>query len=272
MHKIFDRYKPDFVFHAAAYKHVPLMEENISEGLMNNIDSTLVCAELSIKFNVSNFILISSDKAVRPTNVMGASKRISEIIIQALADSIKNISNSTKFSIVRFGNVLGSSGSVVESFSSQIKMGGPVTLTHPEVTRYFMTIPEAAELVIQSSYMTTGGEVFVLDMGAPIRIYDLAVKMIYLSGHLVKDDLNPSGDIEIQITGLRPGEKLYEELLIGSNPIPTDHPRIIKAHEDFIPKDELMLLLTKLKACLDTDNQSEIKKNVQKIVPGYSYK
>jgi FlaA1/EpsC-like NDP-sugar epimerase len=200
---------------------------------------------------------------------MGASKRIAELVLQAMANCALKDDHKTKFSMVRFGNVLGSSGSVAPLFSAQIAAGGPVTLTHHDVTRYFMTIPEAAQLVIQAGSMATGGEVFVLDMGEPVRIYDLAVNMIYLSGHLVKDERHPQGDIEIKITGLRPGEKLYEELLIGNNPLPTGHPKIMKAHEAFLPWDELEQELEKLKLALDLLDSKLIIEILKKLVTGY---
>jgi FlaA1/EpsC-like NDP-sugar epimerase len=269
MLKIFIAHQPATVFHAAAYKHVPLVEQNPAEGIRNNVLGTLICAQAAIKTGVSHFILISTDKAVRPTNVMGASKRIAELVLQAMAQLVGNNVHTTQFSMVRFGNVLGSSGSVAPLFSGQIKAGGPITLTHPEVTRYFMTIPEAAQLVIQSSSMATGGDVFLLDMGQPVRIYDLAAKMVYLSGLMVKDELNPNGDIEIKITGLRPGEKLYEELLIGDNPQPTDHPKIMKAHEEFLPWDELEVELEKLNAALEACDYQSVQNSLKKLVPGY---
>jgi FlaA1/EpsC-like NDP-sugar epimerase len=267
--KIFKAYKPVTVFHAAAYKHVPLVEQNPTEGIRNNVFGTLTCAKVSVECGVSNFILVSTDKAVRPTNVMGASKRIAELILQALAEVSAKGDHSTNFSMVRFGNVLGSSGSVAPLFSAQIAAGGPITLTHPEVTRYFMTLPEAAQLVIQASAMADGGDVFVLDMGEPVRIYDLAVKMVYLSGLLVKDEVHPHGDIEIKITGLRPGEKLYEELLIGENPQPTPHPKIMKAHEEFLSWDELQQELEKLNLALAAYDAELIRQMLKKLVPGY---
>lgn len=254
VHKVFSKYAADIVFHAAAYKHVPLVEFNVAEGILNNVMGTLVIAKAALEFGVENFVLISTDKAVRPTNVMGASKRVSELILQSMAQESKK----TIFSMVRFGNVLGSSGSVVPLFRDQIKNGGPVTVTDKKVTRYFMTIPEAVHLVLQSSFLAEGGEVFVLDMGEPVRIYELAKKMIALSGLSVKDKQNPNGDIEINITGLRVGEKLYEELLIGANVRPTKHPRIQKAHEDFF---EWKLLQKKLESL----NKMAIENNVQKI-------
>jgi FlaA1/EpsC-like NDP-sugar epimerase len=267
--KIFKTHKPATVFHAAAYKHVPLVEQNPSEGIRNNVFGTLTCAEVSVECGVGHFILVSTDKAVRPTNVMGASKRIAELVLQALAEVSAKGSHSTIFSIVRFGNVLGSSGSVAPLFSAQIASGGPITLTHPEVTRYFMTIPEAAQLVIQASAMADGGDVFLLNMGEPVRIYDLAVKMVYLSGLLVKDEAHPHGDIEIKVTGLRPGEKLYEELLIGDDPQSTPHPKIMKAHEEYLSWDELREELEKLNLALVTCNAQLIREMLKKLVPGY---
>ena len=267
LRKIFRAHQPATVFHAAAYKHVPLVEQNPAEGIRNNVFGTFTCAQASLECGVSNFILVSTDKAVRPTNIMGASKRIAELVLQAMAD-IKD-DHSTNFSMVRFGNVLGSSGSVAPLFSAQIAAGGPITLTHSEVTRYFMTIPEAAQLVIQASAMAVGGDVFVLDMGEPVRIHDLAVKMVYLSGLLVKDEDHPHGDIEIAMIGLRPGEKLYEELLIGDNPQPTAHPKIMKAHEEFLSWDDLQQELEKLNVALDACDAQLIRGMLKKLVPGY---
>ncbi len=267
--KIFREHQPFIVFHAAAYKHVPLVEQNAIEGIRNNVFGTFTCAQVSLECGVSQFILVSTDKAVRPTNIMGASKRIAEQVLQAMEDNARKEDHSTNFSMVRFGNVLGSSGSVVPHFSAQIAVGGPITLTHKEVTRYFMTIPEAAQLVIQASAMAVGGDVFVLDMSKPIRIYDLAVKMIYLSGLLVKDDIHPYGDIEIKVIGLRKGEKLYEELLIGDNPQPTSHPKIIKAHEQFLSWNDLQQELEKLKLALDSGDGKLIRSMLKKLVPGY---
>lgn len=266
---IFANHRPETVFHAAAYKHVPLLEQNVSEGIRNNVYGTLICAQIARKFYVSNFVLISTDKAVRPTNVMGASKRIAELILQSMSQLASEGVHHTKLSMVRFGNVLGSSGSVAPLFGAQIKSGGPITLTHPEVTRYFMTIPEAAQLVIQSSAMAIGGDVFVLDMGEPVRIYDLALKMIYLSGLIVKDEKNLNGDIEIKITGLRPGEKLYEELLIGDNPQVTSHLKIMKAHEEFLPWGDLQHELENLNLALDSGDIQLIRNMLKKLVPGY---
>ncbi len=266
---IFKSHQPSTIYHAAAYKHVPLVEQNYVEGIRNNVLGTLTCAQVSVECGVANFILVSTDKAVRPTNVMGASKRIAELVLQAMADVASGGDHSTNFSMVRFGNVLGSSGSVAPLFSTQIAAGGPITLTHPEVTRYFMTIPEAAQLVIQAGAMAKGGDVFVLDMGEPVRIYDLAVKMTYLSGLLVRDEAHPHGDIDIKVTGLRPGEKLYEELLIGDNPQPTAHPKIIKAHEEFLSWDNLQKELERLNFALDATDDKLIKEMLKKLVPGY---
>ncbi len=244
LERIFTHYKVQTIYHAAAYKHVPLVEANISVGVFNNVFGTLSAALASIHANVENFVLISTDKAVRPTNVMGASKRLSEIILQAFA---KQFSGKTCFTMVRFGNVLGSSGSVVPLFKEQIQLGGPVTVTHPEVTRYFMTIPEAAQLVLQAGSMGGGGDVFVLDMGEPVKIVNLAKKVIELSGFSVKDPVTKEGDILIEFVGLRPGEKLYEELLIGSNAGKTSHPRIMRAVEGMIDWSELEPQLNDLK-------------------------
>ena len=269
---IISTWQPDTVYHAAAYKHVPLVEHNPGEGVFNNLWGTKVCALAAGRHGVKNFVLISTDKAVRPTNVMGASKRLAEMFLQALAEkSLNKLSTdqTTCFSMVRFGNVLGSSGSVVPLFREQIKNGGPVTLTHQDITRYFMTIPEAAQLVMQAGAMGKGGDVFVLDMGEPVRIFDLARKMIELSGLSLRDDSKPDGDIEIAITGLRPGEKLFEELLIGDNPLPTKHQRIMKAQEEFLALDVLMEFLDQLKTTIDQNNVSELKRIIKKLVPGY---
>jgi FlaA1/EpsC-like NDP-sugar epimerase len=257
---------PDTIYHAAAYKHVPLVELNPAEGVRNNVFGTLAMARLAQLHGVRDFVLISTDKAVRPTNVMGATKRLAELILQALAAE----GGKTRFSMVRFGNVLGSSGSVVPLFRSQIKAGGPITITHEDITRYFMTIPEAAQLVIQAGAMATGGEVFVLDMGAPIRIVDLAQKMIELSGFSVRDAANPDGDIEIVFVGLRPGEKLFEELLIGHNPVITNHPRIMKAEEEFIPIQVLAVELEKLRSAIDRDEVHVVRSCLRAMVPEFT--
>jgi FlaA1/EpsC-like NDP-sugar epimerase len=232
---IISQEKPNTVYHAAAYKHVPMVEDNVCEGILNNVQGTLNCINSSIAHEVNQFLLISTDKAVRPTNVMGASKRLGEMILQAKANTQK----STKISMVRFGNVLGSSGSVVPRFRQQIESGGPITLTHAEITRYFMTIPEATQLVMQAGAIGGNGEVFLLYMGEPIKIIELAQRMVELSGLKVKDT-NNQGDIEIKISGLRPGEKLYEELLIGENPIPTEHPEIFMGMEEYLPEQILL--------------------------------
>lgn len=263
--QIISAWTPDIIFHAAAYKHVPLVEHNLVEGVRNNVFGTLVMAKTAIKYRVHSFILISTDKAVRPTNVMGATKRLAENILQALASDM----GGTKFSMVRFGNVLDSSGSVVPKFRQQILDGGPVTVTDPEITRYFMTIPEAAQLVIQASAMSVGGDVFVLDMGESVRIIDLARRMIELSGFTVKDASYEDGDIEISITGLRPGEKLYEELLIGNNPQATLHPRIMKTHEDFMEWQSLEPKLEELKCALDKLSPSELRAMMCNLIPEY---
>jgi FlaA1/EpsC-like NDP-sugar epimerase len=263
---IFTKWTIDTVYHAAAYKHVPLVEHNPSEGLQNNVLGTLNLAQAAKKHRTANFVLISTDKAVRPTNVMGATKRFAELVLQALA----NQSDSTTcFSMVRFGNVLGSSGSVVPLFREQIRAGGPVTLTHAEVTRYFMTIPEAAQLVIQAGAMAKGGEVFVLDMGQPVKIYDLAKRMVELSGLSVKNSETGVGDIEIVVSGLRPGEKLYEELLIGENPTSTPHPRIMMAREDFLPWGALEAELTLLQQGLAKGDFQVLVAQLQRLVNGY---
>ena len=234
------------VYHAAAYKHVPLVEYNVVEGVRNNVFGTYYAATAAIEANVESFVLISTDKAVRPTNVMGSTKRMAELGLQALAEQENAKEKGTRFCMVRFGNVLGSSGSVIPLFKKQIAGGGPVTVTHPDIIRYFMTIPEAAQLVIQAGAMGRGGDVFVLDMGAPVRITDLAVNLIQLSGLEVKDECNPDGDIAIEFSGLRPGEKLFEELLIGDNVGKTAHPRIMTANERFLPHEEYHLLLSEL--------------------------
>jgi len=265
MREIMSTWHPDTVYHAAAYKHVPLVEHNPAAGIKNNVLGTLRTAQVAAENGVTDFVLISTDKAVRPTNVMGASKRLAEMALQALAVT----QTGTKFSIVRFGNVLGSSGSVVPRFRQQIRDSGPITLTHPEVTRYFMTIPEAAQLVIQAGAMAKGGDVFVLDMGQPVKIMDLARRMVELSGLTVKDEQHPEGDIEIKVTGLRPGEKLYEELLIGDNPKPTTHLRIMKAHEEFIPWAEFEAKLYALKIALNVNDVGVIRLMMQQLVAGY---
>jgi len=267
MNEIMNSWKPQTVYHAAAYKHVPLVEHNPAEGVRNNVWGTWVCAEAAARNGVQSFVLISTDKAVRPTNIMGATKRLAEMVLQALAQSKSG--NKTAFSMVRFGNVLGSSGSVVPLFREQIKNGGPITLTHIDITRYFMTIPEAAQLVIQAGAMGTGGDVFVLDMGQPVRIFDLARRMVELSGLTLKEDEHPNGDIQIAVTGLRPGEKLYEELMIGNNPQSTQHARIMKAHETFTPWDKLQEQLKALKLAMSVNDAPEIRALLQQMVAGY---
>ncbi|MCB5196109.1 nucleoside-diphosphate sugar epimerase/dehydratase [Deefgea salmonis] len=263
---IMARYGVQTVYHAAAYKHVPLVEFNITEGILNNAFGTRAAAAAAIDAGVESFVLISTDKAVRPTNVMGASKRMAELALQAYAldPSVK-----TRFCMVRFGNVLGSSGSVVPLFRKQIIEGGPVKVTHPEINRFFMTIPEASQLVIQAGAMGGSGEVFVLDMGQPVRIVDLARRMIHLSGYKVKDDANPAGDIAIEFSGLRPGEKLYEELLIGDNVSGTEHARIMKANEQCLTLDELEQIIADLSiACVGNDS-TQIIGILQRCVSGF---
>ena len=263
---IMEVWRPDTVYHAAAYKHVPLVEQNPVEGLRNNVLGTMTTARAAADNGVSDFVLISTDKAVRPTNVMGTSKRIAEMVLQAFAAD----GGGTRFSMVRFGNVLGSSGSVVPLFRRQIKAGGPITLTDARITRYFMTIPEAAQLVIQAGAMGRGGEVFILDMGDPVRIIDLARNMVALSGMTVRDADNPDGDIEITTIGLRPGEKLYEELLIGDDPQPTAHKLILKARERYLPLAELMPLLERLGGIMDRGDIPALQTLLKTIVPEYA--
>ncbi len=277
MNRIMETWRPETVYHAAAYKHVPMVEHNPAEGVRNNIWGTRVCAEAAMRHRVRNFVLISTDKAVRPTNIMGASKRLAEMVLQALSglDSSDVIQtgnasiNKTVFSMVRFGNVLGSSGSVVPIFREQVKNGGPITLTHVDITRYFMTIPEAAQLVIQAGAMGQGGDVFVLDMGQPVKIIDLARRVVELSGLTVRDSLHPDGDIEISVTGLRPGEKLYEELLVGDNPEPTQHPRIMKAHEQYLSWMQLEQKLNALSAAISVNDVLSIRNILQQTIIGY---
>lgn len=281
---VFERHQPHTVYHAAAYKHVPMVQENPSEGILNNVFGTLNVARAAMEAGVEQFVLISTDKAVRPTNVMGASKRMAELALQALASAkvvdyapvdeqpygaTPPIHNRTCFCMVRFGNVLGSSGSVVPLFRKQLRAGGPLTVTHAQVTRYFMTIPEAAQLVLQAGAMGEGGDVFVLDMGKPVKIVDLARRMIRLSGLTVKDDSHASGDIEIQVVGLRSGEKLYEELLIGDNPETTEHARIMKAHERFLPWEQLMPHLLSLRGAAKRGDAQGIHEVLTALVSGY---
>ncbi|WP_288407147.1 nucleoside-diphosphate sugar epimerase/dehydratase [uncultured Herbaspirillum sp.] len=273
-------WRPHTIYHAAAYKHVPLVEHNPAEGIRNNIFGTYTVARAAIECGAADLVLISTDKAVRPTNVMGATKRVAEMILQALAATPRPVFHSmpgiapefgmaTRFSMVRFGNVLDSSGSVVPLFRQQIRNGGPITLTDAEVTRYFMTIPEAAQLVIQAGAMTENGDVFVLDMGQPVKILDLAYRMVQLSGLIVRDADNPDGDIEIQITGLRPGEKLYEELLIGQDAKHTVHPRIMRAHEDFLSWSELNTRLDRLQRAVDQNDVPVMTDLLTELVSGY---
>ncbi len=273
-------WRVDTVYHAAAYKHVPMVEHNIAEGVLNNVMGTLNTAQAALQAGVANFVLISTDKAVRPTNVMGSTKRLAELTLQALSRELApvlfgdklNVSrvNKTRFTMVRFGNVLGSSGSVIPLFHKQIKSGGPLTVTHPKITRYFMTIPEAAQLVIQAGSMGLGGDVFVLDMGEPVKIIELAEKMIHLSGLSVRSDKNPHGDIAIEFSGLRPGEKLYEELLIGDNVVATQHPMIMSANEDHLPWDVLKGKLTELLAYVEQDDYTRVRQLLRDTVSGYA--
>ena len=264
--RIMSMYGVETIYHAAAYKHVPIVEHNIQEGILNNSFGTHVLASVAAEYHVKNFVLISTDKAVRPTNIMGASKRLAEMALQALQEKHPQ----TCFVMVRFGNVLGSSGSVIPLFKKQIAQGGPVTVTHKEITRYFMTIPEAASLVIQAGSMGVGGDVFVLDMGEPVKIADLAKKVIHLSGLTVMD-AEGHGDIEIQFTGLRPGEKLYEELLIGDNVDGTNHPRIMKAHEDSISYSELQAALETLSLSMDEYDYEAVSAQLSQLVSGFEH-
>lgn len=299
MRQIIQAWQPATVYHAAAYKHVPMVEHNPVQGLANNVFGTLTVARAALEAGVPQFVLISTDKAVRPTNVMGASKRLAELCLQALANSqdvpfdaldasdiwtertlpvhdgavpatpLHTARNTTCFTMVRFGNVLGSSGSVVPLFRQQIANGGPITLTHADVTRYFMTIPEAAQLVLQAGAMGMGGDVFVLDMGDPVQIAQLARQMVALSGLTVRDAQNPAGDIAIKVTGLRPGEKLYEELLIGDNPQPTEHPRIMKAHEQLQPWPQLQQRLVELQRLMQANDVEAITRLMLQLVSGF---
>ncbi|MBH3377828.1 MULTISPECIES: polysaccharide biosynthesis protein [Pseudomonas] len=277
---VMSTWRVDTVYHAAAYKHVPMVEHNMAEGILNNVYGTLCTAQAALQSGVANFVLISTDKAVRPTNVMGSTKRLSELILQALSreaapvmygDSSKIARvNKTRFTMVRFGNVLGSSGSVIPLFHKQIKLGGPLTVTHPKITRYFMTIPEAAQLVVQAGAMGQGGDVFVLDMGEPVRIVELAEKMIHLSGLSVRNARNPHGDIAIEFTGLRPGEKLYEELLIGDDVSPTAHPMIMVANEDYVAWELLRERLARLLTAAAEDDFTQVRQLLRELVSGYS--
>lgn len=263
---VMESFKVQTVYHAAAYKHVPLVEHNVVEGVRNNVFGTMYTARAAIAAKVETFVLISTDKAVRPTNVMGTTKRLAELSLQALAKE----DHSTRFCMVRFGNVLGSSGSVVPLFRKQIASGGPVTVTHPEITRFFMTIPEASQLVIQAGAMGQGGDVFVLDMGESVKIVDLASKMIRLSGFEVRDTINPAGDIEIDFTGLRPGEKLFEELLIGDDVTGTEHERIMTANEAYLSWEELELILSKLDMACHEFNHELIREILLKSPTGFN--
>lgn len=277
---IMQAWKVDTVYHAAAYKHVPMVEHNIAEGVQNNVIGTLYTAQAALQAQVANFVLISTDKAVRPTNVMGSTKRLAEMVLQALSNEraprlmgdVGNFAqvNKTRFTMVRFGNVLGSSGSVIPLFHAQIKAGGPLTVTHPKITRYFMTIPEAAQLVIQAGSMGQGGDVFVLDMGEPVKIVELAEKMIHLSGLSVRSERNPHGDIAIEFSGLRPGEKLYEELLIGDNVLGTRHPMIMSANEDCLPWEVLKQRLEALLAAIAKDEYPAVRQLLMGTVSGYT--
>ena len=264
--KVFDI---DTIYHSAAYKHVSIVEENPFEAVSNNIFGTQVCAQAAIDANVDTFVLISTDKAVRPTNIMGATKRFAELILQSMAYE-ESYDNRTRMTMVRFGNVIGSSGSAIPLFQKQIKEGGPVTVTHPEVIRYFMSIPEAAELVIQAGAMGEGGDVFVLDMGEPVNIYEIAKRLVNLSGMELNDEDNPEGDIEIIFTGLRPGEKLYEELLIGDNVTATKHSQILRAQEDFLSKVKLEHFLSLLKKAEESGDVKSLKKILEEVVIGFT--
>ena len=262
--KVIKKYNINTVYHAAAYKHVPLVEENPFQAVSNNIFGTKICAEVAISHGVETFVLVSTDKAVRPTNIMGATKRFAELVLQSLA-----LKSSSRMTMVRFGNVIGSSGSAIPLFQKQIRDGGPVTVTHPDVVRYFMSIPEAAELVIQAGAMGQGGDVYVLDMGDPVKIVELAKRLINLSGMELIDDHNPDGDIEIKFTGLRPGEKLYEELLIGDNVSTTEHKRIFKAQEEYLAYDVLDNYLKKIKEAEKQGDIIALKEILKEAVAGY---
>lgn len=266
MEQIVARWKPDTIYHAAAYKHVPLVEFNMTEGVLNNVLGTMNMALIAENHQVANFVLISTDKAVRPTNIMGATKRLAEQVLQARASE----QSVTCFAMVRFGNVLGSSGSVVPLFRTQIQNGGPITITHKDITRYFMTIPEASQLVIQAAAMARGGEVFVLDMGEPVKILDVARRMIRLMGLTERNADQPDGDVEIKVVGLRPGEKLYEELLIGDNPEPTQHQLIMKAREGYIRWVELSQLIAEAISAAEAGDETNLAKLIKKLVPEYA--
>lgn len=267
---IFQKYKPEYVLHAAAYKHVPMLENNVFAAIKNNFFGSINVVNASHKYNVEEFLLVSTDKAVRPTNIMGASKRLSEIYVQSLADKNKNF--NTTYSIVRFGNVLNSSGSIVPLFLKQIESGGPITLTHKDVTRFFMTISEAVNLILDSRSSKNSCEVFLLDMGKPIKIYNLARRIIELSGLQVKDDINPDGEIEIKIIGLRPGEKLYEELLIDSHSTSTSNKHIFKAQEKFIHMDEFSKMINSIKTSLENRNATQLISEISHCLPEFNHK
>ena len=280
LHDIMAGWAVNTVYHAAAYKHVPIVEHNIAEGVLNNVLGSTYAAQAAIKAGVEHFVLVSTDKAVRPTNVMGSSKRLAEMVMQALSkesapvllgdeETLQQV-NKTRFTMVRFGNVLGSSGSVIPLFREQIRRGGPVTVTHPNITRYFMTIPEAAQLVIQAGAMGQGGDVFVLDMGEPVKIAELAEKMIALSGLKLRSADYPNGDVALTFTGLRPGEKLYEEWLIGDGAMPTEHPMILRANEECLPWKELKQALTALLAALEQQDYASVRLLLRKTVNGYA--
>lgn len=267
INEILKTFKVDTVYHAAAYKHVSIVEANICEGVENNVFGTYNIAKACVEYGVSDFVLISTDKAVRPTNIMGASKRLAELCVQGIYHQYKN--QKINMSIVRFGNVLNSSGSIIPKFKQQIKQGGPITLTDPNVTRYFMTIPEAAQLVIQAGAMSKNCDVFTLDMGKPLKIKDLIYRLTQLSGLSIKDEKNPEGDIEIEVTGLRTGEKLFEELLLGDNPQPTNHEKINKAEDPYIPLIELEKDLTVLRSNLRNNEVAEVKLLLEKVLSSY---
>lgn len=276
LHEVMRLWRVATVYHAAAYKHVPMVEHNVVEGVQNNVMGTLNAARSAVEAAVANFVLISTDKAVRPTNVMGATKRLAEMVLQAFAGETELAGHDgnivpmrTRFTMVRFGNVLGSSGSVIPLFRQQIARGGPVTVTHPNITRYFMTIPEAAQLVIQAGSLGQGGDVFVLDMGESVQIVDLARRMIQLTGLSVRDESNPDGDIAIEFSGLRPGEKLYEELLIGDNVSSTEHPKIMRASEELLAWPELQVLLERLDRACAAGDCEQIRGLLREGVKGY---
>jgi len=265
MKSLIELHRPHTIYHTAAYKHVPMVEANAFEGIKNNTFGTLCLAQIALNLEVPQFVLISTDKAVNPTNVMGASKRLAEMVLQAMA----TLENKTTFTMVRFGNVLASSGSVIPKFREQIKAGGPVTITDRRMTRYFMTIPEAVQLIIHAGAMAKGGEVFLLDMGNPVRIIDLARRMIELSGLEIKDENNPNGEIEITEIGSRPGEKLYEELLISGHPIVTEHPRIFKAHEECLSWPQMQEAIQRLTTIVNSYDRDELDRFLDEIVPGF---